>query len=597
MPSFMESIKSNKKVKKMIVSGVVITLVGGSLLWYGTRKNAYAISIDGEVVAVIKEKDQAKLAYEEIVANLKKEIGVDIAVNETLELEPIHSKASEMNTYDELTKALTENISYGIEAYEILVDGVSYAVIDSQNAAETILTEIAKEYLPAQGELTLEVATVEGNNAQEDVEELGVQPMENETIASEVETVQVEDALPQEEVTNKVSVAGIQVETTTEVNSEEKESQKIQRKINGLDFNEEVTVRNIYIEKEKILTAEQTKKALLDERVETVTYELKQGDNIWDIAVKHGTTMDRILEMNPQIEDEKTMQIGDQINVEVSKPILSISTTEEAIFKELIPGEIEYVEFSDLYEDETKVYQEGYDGLKQLTVEVTKVNGVEVSRQTIAEKVLKEPKIKVIAYGTKKRPVVTKPTTNSGSSTSNNSSGSTNGGNSTSNNSSGSTNGGSSTSNNSSSGTNNGTNTNGNSGVSSSKPSSSSGKFIHPLKGAGRLSSGYGSRWGSFHKGVDYAAPAGTPIYASAAGQVIYSGYNSGGYGKLIIIDHGNGYQTYYAHCSSLYVNVGTNVSQGQHIAGVGSTGNSTGNHIHFEIRKNGTPINPVSMY
>ena len=594
MPSFMESIKSNKKVKKMIIGGVVITLVGGSLLWYGTRKNAYAISVDGEVVAVIKEKEQAKLAYEEIVANLKKKIGVDIAVNETLELEPIHSKASEMNTYDELTKALTENISYGVEAYEILVDGVSYAVIDSQNAAETILTEIAKEYLPAQGELILEVATVESNNAQEDVEALEVQSMENEAVSSKVETVQVEDALPQEEVINKVSVAGIQVEETTEVSSEEKESQKIQRKMNELDFNEEVTVRNIYIEKEKILTAEQTKEALLDERLEIVTYELKEGDNIWDIAVKNGTTMDRILEMNPQIEDEKTMQIGDQINVEVSKPILSISTTEEAIFKELIPGEIEYVEFSDLYEDETKIYQEGYDGLKQLTVEVTKTNGVEVSRQTIAEKVLKEPKIKVIAYGTKKRPVVTKPTTNSGSSTNGNSSSSTNSGSSTSGNSSSSTNSGSSTGGNSSSSTNNGSSNN---GTTSSKPNASSGKFIHPLKGAGRLSSGYGSRWGSFHKGVDYAAPAGTPIYASAAGQVIYSGYNSGGYGKLIIIDHGNGYQTYYAHCSSLYVNVGTNVSQGQHIAAVGSTGDSTGNHIHFEIRKNGTPINPVSMY
>ena len=594
MPSFMESIKSNKKVKKMIIGGVVITLVGGSLLWYGTRKNAYAISVDGEVVAVIKEKEQAKLAYEEIVANLKKKIGVDIAVNETLELEPIHSKASEMNTYDELTKALTENISYGVEAYEILVDGVSYAVIDSQNAAETILAEIAKEYLPAQGELILEVATVESNNAQENVEALEVQSMENEAVSSKVETVQVEDALPQEEVINKVSVAGIQVEETTEVSSEEKESQKIQRKMNELDFNEEVTVRNIYIEKEKILTAEQTKEALLDERLEIVTYELKEGDNIWDIAIKNGTTMDRILEMNPQIEDEKTMQIGDQINVEVSKPILSISTTEEAIFKELIPGEIEYVEFSDLYEDETKIYQEGYDGLKQLTVEVTKTNGVEVSRQTIAEKVLKEPKIKVIAYGTKKRPVVTKPTTNSGSSTNGNSSSSTNSGSSTSGNSSSSTNSGSSTGGNSSSSTNNGSSNN---GTTSSKPNASSGKFIHPLKGAGRLSSGYGSRWGSFHKGVDYAAPAGTPIYASAAGQVIYSGYNSGGYGKLIIIDHGNGYQTYYAHCSSLYVNVGTNVSQGQHIAAVGSTGDSTGNHIHFEIRKNGTPINPVSMY
>ena len=569
MPSFMENIKNNKKIKKIIIGGVVITLVGGSLLWYGTRKNAFAISVDGEVVAVIKEKEQAKLAYEELVTNLKKEIGVDIAVNETLKLEPIHSKASEMNTYDELAKALSENISYGVEAYEILVDGISYAVIDSQNAAETILTEIAKEYLPDKGELTLEVATVESESSQTAAKSEEIEKTEEEIATLATETVEVEDALPQEEVTNKVSVSDIQVETTTEAAGEEEESQKIQRTMNGLDFNEEVTVRNVYVEKNEILTTSEVKEALLDKRTETITYELKEGDNIWDIAVKHATTMERILEINPQIVDEKKMQIGDQIKLEVSKPILSISTVEEAIFKELIPGEIEYVEFSDLYEDETKIYQEGYDGLKELTVAVSKINGVEVSRQTIAEKVLKEPKIKVIAYGTKKRPVEPKPSTSTGNSSS--SSGSNSG-----------SSGGSSSSGNSSS---------------SGKPSTSSGKFIHPLKGAGTVSSGYGSRWGSFHKGIDYAAPAGTPVYASAAGQVIYSGYNNGGYGKLVIIDHGNGYQTYYAHNSSLYVNVGTYVSQGQHIAAVGSTGDSTGNHVHFEVRKNGTPINPTSVY
>ena len=125
--------------------------------------------------------------------------------------------------------------------------------------------------------------------------------------------------------------------------------------------------------------------------------------------------------------------------------------------------------------------------------------------------------------------------------------------------------------------------------------SSNSGMFMHPLNGGGTLTSNYGSRWGSFHRGLDIAASAGTPIYAAASGTVTYSGYNNGGFGKLIIIDHNNGYQTYYAHCSSLYVQVGQKVSKGQNIAGVGSTGNSTGNHVHFEIRSNGTPINPYN--
>lgn len=94
------------------------------------------------------------------------------------------------------------------------------------------------------------------------------------------------------------------------------------------------------------------------------------------------------------------------------------------------------------------------------------------------------------------------------------------------------------------------------------------------------------------HKGMDIAAPNGTKILAAAKGKVTYSGW-MGGYGNLIIITHENGIQTYYGHCSKLYSTVGEEVEAGDVIAAVGSTGFSTGNHLHFEIRKNGAQINP----
>ena len=94
------------------------------------------------------------------------------------------------------------------------------------------------------------------------------------------------------------------------------------------------------------------------------------------------------------------------------------------------------------------------------------------------------------------------------------------------------------------------------------------------------------------HKGIDIGAPNGTKIVAAAKGTVSYSGW-MGGYGYLVIIDHGNGIQTYYGHCSKLYVKVGEEVEAGEQIAAVGSTGYSTGNHLHFEIRKNGSQVNP----
>ena len=94
------------------------------------------------------------------------------------------------------------------------------------------------------------------------------------------------------------------------------------------------------------------------------------------------------------------------------------------------------------------------------------------------------------------------------------------------------------------------------------------------------------------HGGLDIAAPEGTKIKAAAEGTVSYSDW-MGGYGYLIIIDHENGVQTYYGHCSKLYAKVGQKVEPGDIIAAVGSTGNSTGNHLHFEIRIDGVTQNP----
>lgn len=95
------------------------------------------------------------------------------------------------------------------------------------------------------------------------------------------------------------------------------------------------------------------------------------------------------------------------------------------------------------------------------------------------------------------------------------------------------------------------------------------------------------------HTGLDIAAPKGTPIKAAAAGKVTYAGNAGDGYGNYVVISHGNGVQTVYAHCSKLLVSKGQQVSQGEVIAKVGSTGNSTGNHLHLEVRKNGIAYNP----
>ena len=115
--------------------------------------------------------------------------------------------------------------------------------------------------------------------------------------------------------------------------------------------------------------------------------------------------------------------------------------------------------------------------------------------------------------------------------------------------------------------------------------------FIWPVHGT--LTSGVGPRWGRMHEGIDISGGSGTPIAAAASGTVILAGWN-GGYGQLVVVDHGGGLSTAYAHLSSIAVSVGQQVGQGSVVGGMGTTGHSTGVHLHFEVRVGGAAVNPI---
>ncbi len=124
-----------------------------------------------------------------------------------------------------------------------------------------------------------------------------------------------------------------------------------------------------------------------------------------------------------------------------------------------------------------------------------------------------------------------------------------------------------------------------------SAPAPSASGFAWPVSGP--VTSGFGARWGRMHEGIDIAVPSGTPVQAAAAGTVIHAGW-LGGYGNLVVVDHGNGLSTAYAHNTSIAVAVGQQVAQGEVLAYSGNTGNSTGPHVHFEVRVNGSAVDPL---
>ena len=219
--------------------------------------------------------------------------------------------------------------------------------------------------------------------------------------------------------------------------------------------------------------------------------------------------------------------------LEFEKDNLSVQTLSTVTETEEIPFETIEVKDDSLTVGTKKVEVKGVKGVKEVAYEVARCNGKEVSKIAVSTVVVTDPISEKIIVGTK-RPVVTQ--------------------------------------------------------------SSSSYSMLWPLK---RVSGAYVSSYmgdGRGHKGMDIVSAAGTPIYAANGGTVSYAGWDSSGYGYKIIIKHSNGYETLYAHCKDIYVKVGDTVGKGETVGAVGRTGRATGNHLHFEVRKNGTILNPANF-
>lgn len=259
------------------------------------------------------------------------------------------------------------------------------------------------------------------------------------------------------------------------------------------------------------------------------TYTIQQGDSPSLVADKVGIPTQTLINLNPEVT--QSMLVGDVLVISHEQPFLQTKTvktvTEEKEIAFTTETELDHNKASG-YE---KVVQEGKNGLEEIVSEVTYIDGYETERTVISKTTLQEPVTAKIVVGS----LTSSQYNFSGSGT--------------------------------------------------ASTESNVGGYIWPVNG------GYISCpiWGySGHTGTDIAAPAGTTIWASKGGTVAYAGW-SNGYGYNVLINHGDGTKTRYAHCSSLAVYTGQQVSQGQVVGYVGQTGWASGNHCHFEIISNGT--------
>ena len=297
-------------------------------------------------------------------------------------------------------------------------------------------------------------------------------------------------------------------------------------RITEVSFTEDVSMETKKVLPEKILTAEQGLNLLEKGTPVEKKYEVQEHDVLGEIASKHDLSLEKLLELNPELKEDSLIKPGDALNVTVLKPFVMVQVKEEVSKKETIAYKTEVKEDDSMPKGEEEVSQEGQNGESIVHYIVTKQNGSEMKQEILTEKVVKEPVNEIIIKGTK---VI---------------------------------------------------------------PSRGTGNLAWPAVG-GYISSELGQRWGKLHKGIDIARPSDRTIKAADNGRVISAGYN-GGYGNKVVIDHNNGMKTVYAHLSSISVTVGQVVSQGQKLGVMGSTGNSTGIHLHFEVYENGKLKNPV---
>lgn len=282
-----------------------------------------------------------------------------------------------------------------------------------------------------------------------------------------------------------------------------------------------------------IIGFDKLKEKMNGESSAEVSYTVASGDTPYTVAQRAGISLNTFYALNPITKT--TFVIGQKVTIASSEPFLSVQVQRYEKVKETVEYDTITTKNNNYYTSYRKVTRKGKNGVNEVTYLVTYLNGVATEKEITDTKVISAPVDEKVTVGTKVASTM----------------------------------------------------------VSQTRPSSTGNGRVPGLiwPTSGRISCRW---WGYYnHRGLDIAAPNGTPIYAAASGTVISYRNLRNGYGRHIVIDHGNGVQTLYAHTSAVYVKVGDRVSKGQKVAAVGRTGWATGYHLHFGIMINGVYKNP----
>lgn len=436
----------------------------------GTFEKIFHVYVGNSYIGAVADE----AAVQQIIEQKEKEASVqfkELAVDASSNIKIIPEQVFKVDADEQATLTkLQERITVQAQAYSIKVDGNDVAFLKNENDFEAAINGLKLQYV-------------------------------SPTQLSEIEARPVTASLPP--------------------------LKDSETRIIDVTLSSEVKGQQVAVAPAEIVTVDEAIQLLQTGSVEKELYAVQAGDVLGSIAKAHNLTTAELIQLNPSITAESVLQIGQQLNVTVEKPYVSV----KAVYEK---KQVEAVDFTKIVkEDDTMlkgksvVKQEGAIGKKEVSYVISEENGVRTERVQTNENMLVEPEDRVVVIGTK---VI---------------------------------------------------------------PSVGTGTFAWPANG-GRISSQMGTRWGRYHYGIDIARPSDYTIKASDNGTVKTAGRHST-YGNYIVINHNNGYETLYAHLSKIGVKVGQVVEKGSSLGVMGSTGRSTGTHLHFEVHKNGSEVDPLA--
>ncbi|NBI29209.1 M23 family metallopeptidase [Chengkuizengella marina] len=459
----------------IVIAALFISISIASIYFY-IHKNTnqiYHVYFGEEKVGTVSDQQVIKdlvAEREEALNNQNPDFEVQLNVDQIrFESESGYKLVSDD---EEVLAQVSRRLQSHVVGVELVVDGKFIAIVKDEETAQQILEQIKSKYT-------------------------------------------VEESI--EKVENEVAV----------LSKKQTDEPKVQSTLKEVNFVEEVELNAVDTQPENIKNPEDVLTSLQTGDNVNKKYTVVEGDCITCIATKLDIPSWVIYENN-NLSEDSILNIGDELDVTVIEPVLSVETVEEVVEVIDIGYDIEPIYDDTLKEGKTVIVTKGKNGKKEKIYKVFKTDGRELDqskRETISETVLIEPVNEVVRKGTK---IV---------------------------------------------------------------PGAGTGNFRWPLVSPS-ITSYYGYRWGRLHAALDMVS-GNRKILAADTGTVVSAGWN-GSYGNAIVIDHNNGYRTLYGHLSSIHVSVGMNVERGEQIGVMGSTGNSTGPHLHFEIIKNGVQKNPL---